>query len=224
MGRRGDGGGSDSASAAASNIPQCPRCTQLFDGTTFNGFEQGPGIGWEIKDGALSALGKKVDIWTKEDFGNYRIVFSVRQIKGGHRPGVLFFGKHPKPEGPQLRGLYGIQWQVPYSSHWDYRGEGGDPTGGNGRYSSPGSLSINVRQWHRCEALVKEAGEIRGACCNIEGKASCQAVEVFRFVDPTIARKAPFGMQMHDENGSRDEYKDIWLEVDPMVDDLLTTK
>jgi hypothetical protein len=29
---------------------------------------------------------------------------------------------------------------------------------------------------------------------------------------------------MHDENGSRDEYKDIWIETDPTVDDLLTTK
>jgi hypothetical protein len=53
--------------------------------------------------------------------------------------------------------------------------------------------NFDVKKWHQCEVLVKEAGSFRAACCPVasDGPAPC---------------------------------KDIWVEVDPTADELVSMK
>jgi hypothetical protein len=49
------------------------------------------------------------------------------------------------------------------------------------------------------------------------------AVEVLNFKDPTAGQKGPFALQMHNK-GLFDEFANIAIEVDPAINDLITTK
>ena len=71
----------------------CTGCKRLFDGKTLEGWETRGG--WVVKEGALASTGAANDIWTKEDIGDARIFFQVRQIKGDHKPCTTLFGTRP---------------------------------------------------------------------------------------------------------------------------------
>jgi hypothetical protein len=207
---------------AAGGYALCPKCRALFDGKNLDQWNQAAAGAWIIKDGAMASTGKAADAWTKEDFGNYRIFFSVRQISGNHQPGTLYFGNRngDKP----ARGLAGIQVQPPNGYTWDYRP--GKNNSGGGLFMRLPSPKWNVKQWSQCEVLVKDTGELRVACCQLPatGSGTCKGVEQLRFKDPTTAgKKSPFGIQMHN-GGLFDEYKDIYVEPDPTEDDLLSIK
>jgi hypothetical protein len=50
------------------------------------------------------------------------------------------------------------------------------------------------------------------ACCPLAaGAATCRAVEVLRFQDPTAGRVGPLAIQIHN-SGIQDEYKNLYLE------------
>ena len=205
---------------AAGAYAPCPKCKALFDGTNLDSWNQAAAGAWVIKAGAMASTGKAADAWTKEDFGNYRIFFSVRQISGNHQPGTLYFGNRngDKP----ARGLAGIQIQPPNGYTWDYRPN--KNTSSAALFMKLPAPKLDVKQWSQCEVLVKEAGEMRYACCQLTGATPCKATEMLRFKDPTAGgKKSPFGLQMHN-GGLFDEYKDIYVETDPAVDDLLSTK
>jgi hypothetical protein len=187
----------------------CANCKPIFDGKSLDGWVTNPGS-WEAKDGVLASTGKNGDIWTKDDYGDYRIFFQVRQIKGDHKPCTVLFGK--RPAGTSGRGLGGAQFQPPNGASWDY-GVGGTFT----RLVNP---NFNVNNWHQCEVLVKEAGSFRAACCPV-GPTPCKGIEVLRWKG--TGRKHPFDIMMHNP-GLFDEYKEIWLEQNPTVDDLLSMK
>ena len=214
--------GSDTSAAPppAGGFAACPKCRPLFDGTNLDQWNQAAAGAWVIKNGAMASTGKAADAWTKEDFGNYRIFFSVRQIMGNHQPGVLFYGNRngDKP----ARGLQGIQVQPPNGYTWDYR-PGKNNAGGN-LFTKLPHPRLDVKQWSQCEVLVKDTGDFRVACCQLTGAGPCKGVEQLRFKDPAAAgKKSPFGVQMHN-GGLYDEYKDIYVEPDPTEDDLLSIK
>ena len=50
-----------------------------------------------------------------------------------------------------------------------------------------------------------------------------RAVEVLQFKDPTAGKPGPIAWQMHNAT-LFDEFKDVEIEVDPAVDELVTTK
>jgi hypothetical protein len=160
-----DSGTSDTSAAPppAGGYAACPKCRPLFDGKNLDQWNQAAAGAWIVKDGAMASTGKAADAWTKEDFGNYRIFFSVRQIMGNHQPGVLFFGNRngDKP----ARGLQGIQVQPPNGYTWDYR-PGKNNSGGN-LFTKLPHPRLDVKQWSQCEVLVKDTGEFRVACCQL---------------------------------------------------------
>jgi hypothetical protein len=215
--------GSDTSAAnppGGGAYPACPKCRPLFDGKNLDQWKQAAEGAWIVKNGAMASTGKAADAWTKEDFGNYRIFFSVRQIMGNHQPGVLFFGN--RNGDMPARGLQGIQVQPPNGYTWDYR-PGKNNSGGN-LFTKLPHPKLDVKQWSQCEVLVKDTGELRVACCQLTGTAPCKGVEQLRFKDPAAAgKKSPFGIQMHN-GGLFDEYKDIYVEPDPTEDDLLSIK
>ena len=214
------GAGGSTTPPASGGYAACPKCRPLFDGKNLDQWNQAAAGAWIVKDGAMASTGKAADAWTKEDFGNYRIFFSVRQIMGNHQPGVLFFGNRngDKP----ARGLQGIQVQPPNGYTWDYR-PGKNNAGGN-LFTKLPHPRLDVKQWSQCEVLVKDTGELRVACCQLAGAGPCKGVEQLRFKDASAAgKKSPFGIQMHN-GGLFDEYKDIYIEPDPTEDDLLSIK
>jgi hypothetical protein len=189
----------------------CTSCTRLFDGKTLDGWETVAGA-WVIKEGALASTGKPNDIYTKEDIGDARIYFQVRQIMGNHKPCTTLFGTRPAAGAAPKRGLGGAQFQPPNGASWDY-GVGGTFT----RLTNP---NFTVANWHQCEVLIKEAGSFRAACCPV-GATPCKATEVLKWTGK--GKKAPFNIMMHN-GGLLDEYREIWIEKNPTVDDLVSTK
>src|SRR5665648_336585 len=79
----------------------------------------------------------------------------------------------------------------------------------------------DFHEWSSVELLVDaKAGTARVAVAQPIGS---KAIEVGTFTDPTAGKRGPFAFQMHN-GGLFDEYKDITIEVDPVVNDLITTK
>ena len=80
--------------------------------------------------------------------------------------------------------------------------------------------NFTVTNWHQCEVLAKEAGSFRAACCPV-GPTPCKGQLVLSWKG--TGKKFPFGLQMHNP-GLFDEYKEIWAEVSPAGDELLSMK
>jgi hypothetical protein len=166
-------------------------------------------------DGAIASTGGvRGFCYAQNKYSFYRVIFTLRQVKRvGHDPGVLFFGTDPTKDA-----LGGVMFALPDNWGWDYRG-GGSKATGTGVGSVP---NVNLTEWARCELLVNSAtGTARAACAQPVGT---KATEVLRFQDSTIPNvPSYFAIQCHTA-GQLDEYKDITIEVNPTVNDLITTK
>jgi hypothetical protein len=193
----------------------------LFDGKTLNGWHDSPANTWTVNapDSSLEETGLyRGFLFTANKYFYYRVIYSVRQLNTtfAHWPCVLFFGTDTA-----LDALGAPQIQLPYSWTWDYR-----PA-----YNSSDLIhftildtfpSLNRNAWAQCELLVNAAtGTARSAVAQPPGT---KAIEVVDFKDTTIP-KVPsyFALQSH-QAGIYDEYKDITIEVNPKVNDLITTK
>jgi hypothetical protein len=220
-----DGGPAPTPTGGGTIEALCPKCRKIFDGTTLDGWQSDPATGaFMVANGAIVSTGKVAggqgaNLWTKEDFGDFRIFFQVRHVGAGHKPCTTIFNDHPT--GTSARGLHGIQFQPPLGGSWDYRANK-QPSGNAWTYPMPRPM-FDVTKWHRCEVLVKASGEFHAACCQIEGMDSCKGVKVLDFMDASFAKKGPFNIMMHN-GGLHDEYKDLWVETDPQSNELLSTK
>ncbi len=195
----------------------------LFDGKTLNGWLQIPTNSWEVKDGVIVSLGKgRGVLYTTNQYSHYRLMFTVRHVSGvhDHKAGVLFFCTAPTKGQKPADALAGIQFQVPTGSHWDYR-LGHNYGGGTNEFTPFPRGPADFHQWSRVELLVDaKTGTARAAVAQPIGS---KAIEVGSFKDPSAGKVGPIALQMHND-GLFDEYKDITIEVDPTVDDLITTK
>ena len=198
------------------------RTTSLFDGKTLNGWIQSPAEAWTVKDGAMASkgIGRGV-IYTKNDYGSFRLIFTMRHLSGkpDHQAAVLFFCTRPIAGQKELDALGGIQFQVPPGYPWDYRpGHNTDKESAFKHLSHP---KFDPHEWSRVEILVNaKTGTARLAVAQPVGS---KAVEILDFSDPTAGKAGPIALQMHNK-GLFDEYKDITVEVDPLDDELITTK
>jgi hypothetical protein len=189
----------------------CSGCRRLFDGKTLDGWVTVEGA-WVVKDGALASTGKANDIFTKEDIGDARIFFQVRQIKGDHKPCTTLFGNRPAGTSGS-RGLSGAQFQPPNGAFWNY--------GVGGTFKRLVNPNFDVSKWHQCEIIIKEAGSFRAACCPYSETAACKGVEVLQWTGK--GKKFPFDIMMHN-GGLMDEYREIWIETSPKEDGFLSQK
>ena len=193
----------------------------LFDGKTLNGWIQIPTNSWEVTNGVIASLGKgRGVLYTTNQYDHYRLMFTVRHVSGihDHKPGVLFFCTAPTEGEKPADALAGIQFQLPTGSHWDYRK--GHNNSGDGFAPFPRDAA-NFHEWSRVELLVDaKTGTARVAVAQPIGS---KAVEAGSFKDSAAGKAGPIALQMHN-GGLFDEYKDITIEVDPVVNDLITTK
>jgi len=121
--------------------------------------------------------------------------------------------------GLHYRALAGIQFQVPLGGHWDYRpGHNNDGRAYFNRVLKP---DYDVHEWSRVEILADAAtGTARMAVAQPPGS---KAVEVLRLEDPVAGRVGPIAWQMHNAT-LLDEYKDVLIEIDPEIDELVSTR
>jgi hypothetical protein len=202
-----------------------PEPVSLFDGKTLDGWIQFPADTWTVKDGAMaSAGGPRGFIYTKDDYENYRLTFTMRHVNGNHQACFLIFCTRPPEESVRgLDALGGIQFQPPNGGHWDYRPGHNDD--GNKKppvkFTNPTKTKFNPAEWSRVEILVDaQKGIARMAVAQPVGS---KAVENLVFEDSTAAKKGPVAWQIHNAN-LFDEYKDVQIEINPKVNDLITTK
>lgn len=183
---------------------------------------QSPLTGWTVKDGAMASTGTgRGVIYTAQDYGRYRLMFTMRHVAGNpdHQACVLIFCTRPKAEENPLDALGGIQFQVPNGGHWDYRP--GTNSAGGQEFTSVTKTQFDVHAWSRVEILADATtGTARMAVAQPPGS---KAVEVLSFKDPAAGRVGPIAWQMHNA-GLFDEYRDATIEVDPKDDTLITSK
>jgi Domain of Unknown Function (DUF1080) len=196
--------------------------TPLFDGKSLDGWIQIPESSWVVKDGAMASTGNgRGVIYTKDDYAKFRLIFTMRHLKSEkeHHACVLIFCTRPKEGQKPLDALAGIQFQVPLGGHWDYRkGHNNDGRAYFHRVLKP---DFDPHEWSRVEILADATtGRARMAVAQPVGS---RAVEVLRFEDATAGKTGPVAWQMHNAT-LLDEFKDVVIEVDPKVDELITTK
>jgi Domain of Unknown Function (DUF1080) len=186
----------------------------LFDGRTLDGWKYDPKV-WTVKDGAMRGTGKYGQIFTKDDYGDFRLLVTSRVVfpqenTGNGHLGILFWGDRPKEGTWGMAGA--LQVQPPHGAMWDYR------TNKNVRPTRVvPRQGLLYRDWHTTELLVKlKTGDFRMA---VDG------VEIIRYThpDPKVLKKGPIGMQLHQATAIM-EYNDIRVEVEPKEGKLITVK
>jgi hypothetical protein len=194
----------------------------LFDGQSLSGWTQIPPDSWTVTNGAMASLGVgRGVIYTTNDFGHYRLMFTMRHVSGNkdHQACVLIFCTRPADGEKPLDALGGIQFQVPNGGHWDYRK--GHNNGGSGEFTPVPHAKFDPHEWSRVELLVDATKGI--ARMAVAQPVGSKAVEVLDFTVPEAGKTGPIAWQMHNK-GLFDEYKDVTIEVNPKDDELITVK
>lgn len=199
----------------------CPRCVKIFNGKNFDGWEADPST-WSIMDGAMHGVGGSSRLaYTKADYGSFRLLFTARMNPAnGDHLGVLFWGDRPEdPVKPKIDNAGWIQFMPPHGAMWDYH----PPRHHNLPHDTLASGSKDYSKWSTTELL-----------CNLEKgtlRAAVDGVEIVRYAHPYAKERSdlekriiagPIGMFRHGAGTS--EYKDIYVEVNPKQDKLLTVR
>ena len=196
-------------------------CVKIFDGKSFKGWEADPST-WSIVDGAMRGVGGSSRLaYTTADYGSFRLIFTARMapVNGDHL-GVLFWGDRPQdPSKPKIDNAGWIQFMPPHGAMWDYH----PPKHRNLPHETLAKGSRDFTKWCTTELV-----------CNLEKgtlRAAVDGVEIVRYTHPHAGERkdpekrivpGPIGMFRH--GGGASEYKEIYLEVNPKEDKLLTVR
>jgi hypothetical protein len=198
-----------------------PGCVKIFNGRNFDGWEADPST-WSVVDGAMRGVGGSSRLaYTTSDYGSFRLIFTARMnpVNGDHL-GVLFWGDRPTdPSKPKIDNAGWIQFMPPHGAMWDYH----PPKHHNLPHETLAQGSRDFTKWTTTELL-----------CNLEKgtmRAAVDGVEIARYAHRDAGERndpekriipGPIGMFRHGSGAS--EYKEIYLEVNPKEDNLLTVK
>ena len=206
---------------SAHHGPPYPNCIRIFNSADFDGWEADPST-WNIVDGAMRGVGGSSRLaYTKADYGSFRLIFTARMnpVNGDHL-GVLFWGDRPTdPSRPKIDNAGWIQFMPPFAGMWDYH----PPKHHNLPHETIAKGSNDSTKWCTTEIL-----------CNLEKgtmRAAVDGVEIARYTHPTPAERkdpekriiaGPIGLFRH--GGGASEYKNVYVEVNPKEDSLITVR
>jgi hypothetical protein len=92
---------------------------------------------------------------------------------------------------------------------------------GGAEFTTITKTQFDPHAWSRVEILADASkGTARMAVAQPPGS---KAVEVLRFSNPAAGKVGPLAWQMHNA-GLFDEYKDVTIEINPQVEDLLSIR
>jgi hypothetical protein len=192
-----------------------PVLTSVFDGTDLNGWTQNPSDTFTVNaaDASIETTGNtRGFMYTDSKYTSYRVLYSVRQLVWLHWPTVLMFGYSTTADA-----MDGIQFQLPEDYGWDYRPGHNDAINAT-TYGKPSGIQ-NTGVWYRCEILVNSNTHNANSAAAVLGSP---AVHVMSYTDSTLTTTpCPFALQAH-QSGVKDEYKDIYIEVNPPLNELVT--
>lgn len=220
-GHAGSGGATGSGPNPIDPDAPCPKCVNIFDGTSFEHWEAAPST-WELSEGAMRGEGgTSRAAYTKQDYGNVRLIVTSRMnpVNGDHL-GILFWGNRPDdPDSPQIDGAGWLQWMPPSGTMWSYH----PPMHHYVEGMEVGDVEVSDTEWHTSELLLNlDMGTLR---------AAVNGVEITRYTHPWPTERddpetriiaGPLAMMRHGGGGS--EYKDIWVEANPTEDVLYTVE
>jgi len=183
----------------------------LFDGKTLNGWVGNPEC-WKVVDGAIVGVKGDQNLMTVGDYDNFRIILCTRQVnKPDNHQGVGFWGQR-LPEGKYGYGGC-LDIMPPMNWMWDYTRSSAQV----GKFTLTKDLGFKRSDWNQAEILVNlPKASVRMAVNGIEAVNYTDS-------DPARWKKGPIGLQAH--SGNLDvRYKDIYIEVAPKEDRLITVK
>ncbi len=189
--------------------------TPLFDGRTLTGWVGDPD-GWKVVDGAIVGVKGGQNLMTEGYYDDFRLIVSTIQVDSPtNHQGIGFWGEAMPP------GKYGyggcIDIMPPMNWTWDYTINRGAPGDLSVSRDLDKELGLKRSEWTQAEILVNRTkGTIRMAV---------NGIEVLAYTDrnPARLKRGPIGLQAH--GGNHDvRYKDIFIEVAPKNDRLITTK
>jgi len=152
---------------------------------------------------------------TVADYDNFRLIVCSSQADPPmNHQGIAFWGDRT-PAGDYGYGDC-ILFTPPNTGTWDYKLRG----------RAPGKSSFQPRSRKgRLHPLAVDAGRAPREPHHGTVRMAVDGIEVISYVDSDLPRrkKGPIGLQAH--GGSHDvRYRDIYIEVDPKSDKLLTVK
>jgi Domain of Unknown Function (DUF1080) len=189
--------------------------TPLFDGRTLAGWVGDP-EGWKVVDGAIVGVKGGQNLMTEGNYDDFRLIVSTIQVDSPtNHQGIGFWGE-PMPPGKYGYGGC-LDIMPPMNWTWDYTINRGAPGDLSLSRDLDKELGLKRSEWTQAEILVKRAkGTIRMAV---------NGIEVLSYTDrnPERFKRGPIGLQAH--GGNHDvRYKDIFIEVAPKNDQLITIK
>jgi Domain of Unknown Function (DUF1080) len=213
------GGATATGGTSASGGTTNGAAVSIFDGKTLDGWLMYPPNSFSVNaaDGAIASTGNVRGVcYTQNKYSFYRVRYTVRQVHAAgdnHSPGILFFGTEPTKNG-----MWAVQFALPQNWGWDYRGGANAKIG-----TSLGSVpNQKINDWESVEVLVDTAtGTARAAVAQPVGT---KAIEVVKFQDASTPQVPSYFAILCHTGGQLDEYKDITIEANPTVNDLITTK
>ncbi|MDP9033672.1 MAG: DUF1080 domain-containing protein [Myxococcota bacterium] len=183
--------------------------TSLFDGTTLNGWQQGPAKLWSVVNGTIDGKGTTGGnlLMTQADYGDFRIVVSSNMVAvgGSGHLGICFWG------GRTPVGQYNNCKLIipPGGGTWDYS------LGGGLRGVTKLGRPVTTPTWNTTEILCWLA---KGFC-----RVGINGTAVLTYQEPNLAsiKAGPIGLQIHSGMNEEVQYKDVFVDPAPTVDRLL---
>jgi hypothetical protein len=181
---------------------------QIFDGMTLTGWDGNPAI-WSVTAADAAIHGKTGNggqlINTTASYEEFRILVTAKMlIMTTNHMGICFWGGPATPGKWAYNGC--LDLMPPWGGLWDYKS-------GGSVLAPPGDQSIQA-QWMHIELLALASGQVL---------AAINGVQTTDKMLPGRASMSPIGLQAH-AGASDEEYKDIWIEINPPVHTLLTVK
>jgi Domain of Unknown Function (DUF1080) len=212
----GAGGGAGTVAGAPGPVAGT---TSIFDGKTLMGWEQDTKTNlWSVVDGGIDGKGTTGGqlLMTQADYGDFRIVVSsdlVAKGKTGHL-GICFWGgRTPVGEYNGCKDIITPGASTdPTVNTWDY---GLKPQAGLKGVTKLGTPKINST-WNTTEILCFLA---KGFC-----RVAINGMAVLTYQEPNLKsiQRGPIGLQLHQGTNEEVQYKDVYVDPAPTVDQLLT--
>ena len=191
--------------------------TSLFDGKSLC-LWQYDSKAWKVQDDAITGSVIKCMAFTKKEYISFRLIVSSRILapvgkeysSKNHHQGILMWGKKPEAGSFKMDGTLLVVPQCCWM--WNYKSGGGLECD----CAVPNSSEIfDWHQWSTTEILVDlEKGIIQTA---VNGRKTT----TYKAKDPKFWQKGPIGLMIHD-GSSTVQYKNIWIEENPVNQQLKT--